>query len=99
MFISCDCSIDYDEASEFDHVEVRKAKKTHTCVECSCMVTPGERYESWTVLDADGWKTYKTCLGCSRIRQHLSQYGWYWGGLAEQVAECIGFNYVTGEST
>ena len=98
MFISCNCSIDYDgEDYTIEEFVIRTARKPHECGECDRAIEPGERYESFTGLINGGWEHHKTCLGCLRIRQHLSPDGWIWGGLAEQVEECVGFNYVTGE--
>lgn len=97
MIYSCDCSVECDETSEHDHDDMRKARKQHTCVECKRTIEPGETYEVSTILRDGSWFSFKTCRGCVLIRKHLSPNGWIFGGLAEHVAECIGFNYVTGE--
>ena len=94
MIISCDCSIDCDEVSELDHAEMRKARKWHTCGECRRDIEPGEKYEVYTIYREREFSSHKTCLGCKRIREHLCKYGWIFGGVAEQVVECVGYNYV-----
>ena len=94
MFISCDCSIDYDDTYlDVDKTIWRKARKEHECGECSRIIKPGETYELCTTLYDGEWSTHKTCLGCTRIRDHFCAYGWMWGGVAEQVVDCIGYNY------
>lgn len=57
------------------------------------MIQPGETYELVKGLWDGSWETHKTCLGCTRIRQHFCPGGWIYTMLAEQVADCIGFNY------
>jgi hypothetical protein len=76
---------------------MRQARKRHVCCECDRTIEPGERYELYTLLFEGKWEEFKTCLGCLRIANHLAPHGRLIGELAEQVAECIGFNYVTGE--
>ena len=98
MFISCNCSIDDFDENIIDEVSWPKARKEHTCEECGRTIEKGEKYEVCTLLtSSDGWSRYKTCLGCTRIREAFCPEGFYIGGLALQVSECIGFNYVTGE--
>lgn len=96
MFISCDCSTEtFDPPTVYD-AKVVTARKTHTCSECRRAIQKKETYERTKGCWDGKWSTFKTCLGCLRIRQHLSPEGWDHGGLVEAVAECVGFNYVTG---
>ena len=97
MLISCDCSIECEDACDLDSSEMRKARKQHICGECDRTIKPGERYEVYTILREGGWSSYKTCLGCRRIRDHFCKGGWIFGGVAEQVEECVGFNYANEE--
>lgn len=93
---SCNCSVDgYDPPTVY-LVHRYKARRSHTCCECQREIKKRETYEQATGRWDGEWSTYKTCLGCLRIRDHLSPDGWMHGGLAEAVEECIGFNYVTG---
>lgn len=95
MLIHCDCSCDdYDPADVCSVKDVR-ARKQHTCCECKRVIERGETYELVKGCWEGCWEVYKTCLGCQRIRQHFCSDGWLFGNLAEQIRECIGFNYVT----
>lgn len=94
MFIECDCSVDIGEPNRVDSCVVRRARVAHRCVECDRVIDPGEMYAVDSGIDVDGAAfRYKTCLGCYRIRQRFCSSGWYFGQVAEQVAECIGFDY------
>ncbi len=95
--ITCDCSVDVDEPWRCFVATKRKARKRHTCVECEEPIVPGERYVEEKGIDYEGTPfRYHTCILCHRIREHYCPYGWYVGGLREQLMECIGFDYVTG---
>lgn len=43
-------------------------------------------------------KYYDTCLGCKRIADRFCSGGYVLGGLAEQMEDCIGFNYTIDPS-
>lgn len=95
MIISCDCSIDASDSSPDIYNESYKvARKQHTCYECHRTIEPKEKYHSVTGLWDGAWSTFKTCLGCSRIRKRFCPHGFRFGDLAEQIEDCIGFNYV-----
>lgn len=50
-----------------------KARKRHRCCECRGWIEIGERYEySWGIWDGNA-QTYKTCLGCSSLRDDLGK--------------------------
>jgi len=94
MLLSCDCSCsDYDAPAVYQSRMVL-ARKPHGCCECNRTIEPGERYEVVRGLWDGQWSGYTTCLGCVRIRQHFCSSGWLHGDLAEQVSDCLGFNYV-----
>lgn len=95
MIASCDCSYfrcDYEEPSIFRR-EMRRARKEHRCCECFRVILPGEEYEHDSGLWDGRWDRYKTCLGCSRIREAFCSSGCVYGELVEAVADCIGFYY------
>lgn len=90
----CDCSVDVNEAARAESHVIRRARKRHTCGECSRIISPGERYEVYSGIDYDGAPfSDKTCLGCMRIRDRFCPGGWYRGGVAELVEQCLGFDY------
>jgi hypothetical protein len=91
--ITCDCSYDGDFDNTLESEVMRTARRTHKCGECGRDIHRGERYEVASVLSDGSWSTYKTCLGCTRIRDRFCSHGWIWGGVAELVEGCIGFNY------
>lgn len=94
MGIQCDCSCDCDEMPRVERDTVRKARKEHQCCECLEPIVPGERYQEHKGIDYDGDPfLYRTCLPCQRIRQQYCPSGWYVGGLADQIEECIGWDY------
>ena len=97
MLYQCDCSIsisDDDQADVYCSRDVR-ARKQHRCVECQCIIQPGETYERTAMLYDGQWDTYRTCLGCRRLREAFCSHGWLFGGVAEQIEECVGFDYRT----
>jgi len=99
VIISCDCSwepSDLDQPTVYESRMVR-ARKPHDCCECNRAIEPGESYEVVRGLWDGQWGAYKTCLGCVRIREHLCSGGWSHGDLAEQVSDCVGFNYALDE--
>lgn len=93
MLISCDCSVDDYEAAKVCTVRMVRARKQHACGECRRTIETGEQYEVVKGLWGDRWETHKTCLGCTRIRQHFCSGGWFYGALPELIEECIGFDY------
>ena len=92
MNFSCDCSDDSGIQPHFSVKRTRKARKPHECLECGVTIAPGETYE-YVVGKWDDFETFSTCLGCSRIRQAFCSGGYIFGQLADQVSECIGFDY------
>ena len=90
--MSYDCTCDYD-SPEFYHREIRKARKSHKCDECSAPILPGEIYEhvrgKW-----DGYvDTYKTCQVCVDIRQWVKNnvpcLCWAHGNTIEDCKEAV----------
>jgi len=89
----CDCSCDIDY-NRVESSRVVRARKRHQCEECACTIQPGERYERFKGISYDGEAfSFATCLGCRGVRRHFCRYGSIIGQLAEQVRECLGFDY------
>jgi len=94
--IACDCSADAsDDSAAVSSEAWRKAKKQHDCCECGAAIHRGERYEYVTGLWDGSWNAYKTCAACVRIRKWYCPGGWRHGHLAEQIEDCVGFDYRT----
>lgn len=92
--IQCDCSADHDEECRCYLPRRIVARKEHLCCECRVPIARGQRYLRETGIDPDGDPfSYATCMPCAAIREHYCPKGWVWGGLAEQIEECIGWDY------
>ena len=89
----CDCSVDVDNAPTCWTSTLRRARKTHRCIECGRAIVPGERYEVYSGLSEGKPFRHKTCLGCYHIREHFCSHGYYVGDVVALVFECLGFNY------
>jgi len=98
--MKCDCSIDpsYD-TPEFYTEMMRTARKEHICCECREKISPGKKYEIVSGKWNGEFNSYKTCLGCKRIREHYCPSGWYFGELRETLIECLDFDYITSKDT
>ena len=97
MLLSCDCSVTDGDRPKVCTVRHVRARKQHVCSECSRTIEPGETYELVNGVWIEKWETYKTCLGCERIRDHFCSDGWIYTCLAEHVAECVGFDYTADD--
>ncbi len=93
MECGCACNVEWEPWEFFECCDVR-ARKRHKCCECGGQIEVGELYE-YAKGRSDGiFQDYHTCIPCARIRvDHCCSYG----GVAEELWECLGFNYVTGE--
>lgn len=96
MSISCSCGAEGLEPLIFS-CTTPKARRSHTCCECSETIVPGERYELFKGRWDDGWETYKTCSVCVRIRDQLCSDGFVFRGLREAIWDRLGVDYVTGD--
>ena len=97
MLLSCDCSVDDYDPAKVCTVRIVRARKQHYCGECARTIESGEQYELVKGLWDGSWETHKTCIGCTRIRQHFCSSGWLYGALAEQIKDCIGFDYTADD--
>lgn len=94
------CSLysgDYDEPSCFRSV-FRKARKTHTCVECREPIVPGQVYEEASGKWEGSWDLIRTCVPCVNMRNDLCWGGFIYGGLREQISECLGVDPYSNEA-
>jgi len=91
--ISCDCSCDCYDGPEFSREAWRKARKQHECVECGETINPGDRYEYSCGVWDGSWDDHHTCAPCVAIRSHYCPGGFCYGELAQQIDECLGFDY------
>lgn len=93
MYFRCDCSIDHDNPASvvFDSYPV--ARRPHRCCECGKTIHRGEQYERTKGCWDGSWSTYKTCIGCANLRDDLCSGGWEYGNVANQIEECLGFDY------
>jgi len=94
---SCCCSIYVDDVcSEIWNI-YPKANKKHLCGECGEDIVPGDNYEKASALFDGTIDVHKTCILCMRIRDDLCPCGFHYGNLREQILDCLGFDYITGE--
>jgi len=97
MSFACDCSCDVDDYPEFYVEEYPVARKEHKCCECGEMIKKGQKYQK-AIGKWDGdFDTYKTCMTCLKIREAYCPNGSYFGGLAEAISDCLGFDYRDGD--
>ena len=88
MDCTCSCNDNW-EGPELVVEHYPKARKPHKCCECERTIQPGERYEYVRGLWDGEFETYKTCLGCFRLRDDICS-GYIYGELAEVVWDCFG---------
>lgn len=97
--IEC-CCIDEDGCGYYPSFsKLRRARKEHKCVECSEPIVVGQKYEHFKGYDSElqKWDEHKTCIPCTLIRRDFFPCGSYVGGMRDEIKECSGFDYVTGE--
>lgn len=91
--VMCDCSVDFDNGPTVCHEEWRKARKIHHCCECGDPIAKGEVYEYVAGLWDGYWNDHCTCKACVKIRKRYCSHGWVYGEVAQQIEECLGFDY------
>jgi len=79
----------YYETNEFYSEAIVRARKAHSCVECSGNIEPGDQCESASgKSDGDVW-TYRTCASCLEIREAFvcgdHRFGDLWESIREEV--------------
>lgn len=66
---------------------IRRARKEHSCGECSEPIRAGDRYQYISGI-WDGYAgSYKTCLSCVEIRDHFNCGGFVFGTLWEELEQ------------
>lgn len=93
MSISCDCSRDDGDLPEFYREETPIARKVHVCCECGGNIEPGQKYHKAVGVWEGEFKAYHTCWPCESIRANYCPGGFVFGGLAETINNCFGFDY------
>jgi RNase P subunit RPR2 len=84
------CVCDYDPP-EFVSQSMRRARKPHTCEECSRVIEPGEHYE-YTFGKWDGdVSRFRVCARCLEVRRFITDsipcFCWAYGNLHEDAKE------------
>jgi hypothetical protein len=89
------CDVQDDDAvmpTFFERRQMR-ASKMFRCCECREHILPGQTYVydrgKW---DGD-WTSYRTCLGCARVRMEHG-HGVEYGRLREHLRECLDIDYL-----
>lgn len=96
--MDCCCTTSDGVSPSVYHEKMRRARGVHECCECGRTIERGEQYQYVTGVWDDEWITYKTCLGCMRLRLDVScGEGWTFGTLREDILDCIGYDYVDDE--
>lgn len=88
---TCNCSIDvrdYD-APVCCTTVMRTARKAHRCCECHRDIAPGDRYEEITGVWDGRPDRFRTCVSCKFLRDTYCPDGTMYGGLFEQIEECV----------
>ena len=93
MSISCDCSVDIGDSPEFYIETFPVSRKVHKCCECGEDIKSGQKHHKFTGRWDGFLDTYRTCMVCYNIREHYCPHGYIFGGLAEAISECLGFDY------
>ena len=79
--------MDYDGSNEFAHEEVRRARKSHKCVECAETIAVGDKYAYAVGKNEGDFFSVRTCLPCDEIRRAFCCDGWIFGELWREIHE------------
>ena len=93
--MNCDCSIDvgdYEPTKMLRQGRFR-AKKARRCCECGKVIPRGGEYWMQHVTSKPGHEVYYTCIPCYSIRMNYCSGGYVFTELADQIKECLGFDY------
>jgi hypothetical protein len=75
---------DFDRA-EFDSAEMRTARKSHACGECSRTIQPHEKYEHSRQKYDGVWYLHNTCADCLSIRESFFCDGWMFESVLDDL--------------
>jgi len=93
---ACKCSIDLAEQCDVWIETDRKARKQHRCCECREPIEPGEKYIQINSVYDGSASTDRMCSTCRAIWRDL--FGCVIiGELRNEIWQCLGIDYVTGE--
>jgi hypothetical protein len=94
MDCQCSCSDDGEFGTLLED-SFRVARKEHKCCECNRDIKIGEEYEYIHGLWDGEFNTFKTCLGCQRLRDDICS-SYLYGELHQVVWDCFGADIITG---
>lgn len=87
-----DCYCDYDPP-EFYILEICKARKQHSCKECTGAIVPGEKYEHiWAKWDGyvDSFKTCERCVDIRTwVKNNVPCLCWTHGNMIEDCKDAV----------
>lgn len=87
------CYCDDGERPDVYDAEVRKARKSYACYECTTGIKPGERYERVATLYEGRWETTRTCCRCLDLRQYVEAHApcfcWLHGSMLDDARDVI----------
>ena len=69
-------------------VKMRKARKSHECLECGCDINPGSKYNYHHGIHDGSGVDYKVCLECDYLRNLLETDPWDIIGFGE-ISEVV----------
>ena len=75
MSLTCGCS---DDRLDVYNESLRRARKSHTCSECSKKIEPGESYYHVSTLYDRMWESHKVCESCGDLGHSLAELGFCW---------------------
>ncbi len=83
------CRVDYADPCDVENRTVRRARKSHECSECGCVIARGETYTHTTILFEGKWDTNKRCVGCELCAEWLGREceGYCYGGVIDDLRE------------
>ena len=84
------------EPAEICESRIAVARKDHRCCECLGEIKKGDKYEVSSGIADGEWFRYKTCLPCSRIRKHETDFCAPFKALRVWIKEVHDFDYLEG---
>lgn len=96
---NCQCSCEMGLEPTFTHVRIVIARKEHECIECKEAIYIGQQFEMvrghWEDI---GHNWHATCIPCQSIRDTYCEC-YVYGKLKDVLWDCLGFDYVTGQTS